>query len=40
MKTLLMIGTRKGAWLFHGDASRDSWRDDGPHFLGHIFKHI
>jgi photosystem II stability/assembly factor-like uncharacterized protein len=40
MKTLLMIGTRKGAWLFHGDASRRNWRVDGPHFLGHIFNHI
>jgi photosystem II stability/assembly factor-like uncharacterized protein len=40
MKTLLMVGTRKGAWLFHGDASRKNWRVDGPHFLGHIFNHI
>jgi hypothetical protein len=39
-RVLLMVGTRKGAWLFHGDASRRSWRVDGPHFLGHIFNHI
>jgi len=40
MKTLLMVGTRKGAWLFHGDGARRTWRLDGPHFLGHIFNHV
>ena len=39
-RVLLMVGTRKGAWLFHGDAARRSWRADGPHFLGHIFNHV
>jgi hypothetical protein len=39
-RVLLMVGTRKGAWLFHGDAARRNWRLDGPHFLGHIFNHI
>jgi photosystem II stability/assembly factor-like uncharacterized protein len=39
-RVLLMVGTRKGAWLVHGDASRKSWRIDGPHFLGHIFNHV
>jgi photosystem II stability/assembly factor-like uncharacterized protein len=39
-RVALMLGTRKGAWLFHGDAARRSWRVDGPHFLGHIFNHI
>jgi photosystem II stability/assembly factor-like uncharacterized protein len=39
-RLLLMVGTRKGAWLFHGDAARRNWRVDGPHFLGHIFNHI
>jgi len=36
---LLLVGTRKGAWLFHSDASRKRWRIDGPHFLGHIVHH-
>ena len=36
----LLIGTRKGAWLFHGDATRRTWRVDGPHFLGHIVNHL
>lgn len=37
---LLMVSTRKGAWLYHGDAARKTWRTDGPHFLGHIIHHI
>ena len=39
-RTLLMLATRKGAWMFHGDAARRSWRIDGPHFLGHIISHM
>jgi photosystem II stability/assembly factor-like uncharacterized protein len=38
--TLLCVATRKGAWLFHGDATRRRWRIDGPHFLGHIINHV
>jgi photosystem II stability/assembly factor-like uncharacterized protein len=37
---ILLVGTRKGAWLFHGDASRSTWRVDGPHFLGQIVNHL
>jgi photosystem II stability/assembly factor-like uncharacterized protein len=37
---LLMVATRKGAWLFHGDAKRKTWRVDGPHFLGHTISHV
>ncbi len=37
---LLMVATRKGAWLFHGDASRQRWTVDGPHFLGHTISHL
>ena len=29
---VLLVATRKGAWLFHGDAARRSWRADGPHW--------
>jgi hypothetical protein len=39
-KLLLMVATRKGLWLFHGDRARRQWRVDGPYFLGHIFHHI
>ena len=39
-KVLLLIGTRKGAFLFHGDPARRQWRLDGPHFLGCIVNHL
>jgi photosystem II stability/assembly factor-like uncharacterized protein len=35
-----MVATRKGAWLYEGDAGRQTWRCDGPHFLGHIVHHV
>jgi hypothetical protein len=37
---LVLVGTRKGAWLYRGDAARKSWRADGPHFLGHTISHL
>ena len=37
---VLLVATRKGAWLFHGDTARRAWRTDGPHFLGHIVHHF
>ena len=39
-RVLLLVATRKGAWLYHGDATRKTWRVDGPHFLGHIIIHL
>ncbi len=39
-RTVVLVATRKGAWLYHGDALRDSWRVDGPHFLGHVLNHV
>ncbi|MFN0315190.1 MAG: glycosyl hydrolase [Burkholderiales bacterium] len=36
----VLVATRKGAWLYHGDATRKTWRVDGPHFLGHIVNHM
>ena len=36
----VLVATRKGAWIFHADASRRSWRADGPHFLGQIIHHV
>ncbi len=38
-RTLVLVATRKGAWLYHGDGARKTWRADGPHFLGHIINH-
>ncbi len=37
---VVMVATRKGAWLFHGDAKRKAWAADGPHFLGHNISHV
>jgi photosystem II stability/assembly factor-like uncharacterized protein len=37
---VILVGTRKGAWLFHGDAARRKWRVNGPHFLGHVISHL
>jgi photosystem II stability/assembly factor-like uncharacterized protein len=39
-KILLLVGTRKGAFLYHGDASRKKWKVDGPHLLGQIVFHL
>ena len=38
--TTLLIGTRKGIWMMHSDASRSKWSIEGPHFLGHIAQHV
>jgi photosystem II stability/assembly factor-like uncharacterized protein len=37
---IVCVATRKGAWLYHGDTARKTWRVDGPHFLGHIVHHV
>jgi photosystem II stability/assembly factor-like uncharacterized protein len=38
---ILLIGTRKGAWLFHSTgADRRAWRVDGPHLLGQVVNHL
>jgi hypothetical protein len=39
-KRTLFVGTRKGLFLLRSDASRSSWKLDGPHFLGHIIHHV
>lgn len=39
-RTIVLVATRKGAWLFHGDAARKTWKADGPHFLGHVISHL
>jgi photosystem II stability/assembly factor-like uncharacterized protein len=37
---VILVATRKGAWLFHGDAKRNAWVADGPYFLGHNISHV
>ena len=39
-RLVLLVATRKGAWLFHSDRKRKTWRADGPHFLGHTLSHV
>jgi len=39
-RVVVLVATRKGAWLYHGDAARKSWRADGPHFLGHVISQV
>jgi hypothetical protein len=39
-RVVVLVATRKGAFLYHGDAARRNWRLDGPHFLGHIISHL
>jgi len=39
-RVLVTVATRKGAWLYHTDGARKSWRADGPHFLGHVLNHL
>ena len=39
-RLVLLVATRKGAWLFHGDRRRKAWKADGPHFLGHDISHV
>jgi photosystem II stability/assembly factor-like uncharacterized protein len=37
---IVLVATRKGAWLYHADPARSRWRADGPHFLGHVISHL
>ena len=36
----LLIGTRKGAWIYRGDAARAKWSVEGPIHLGEIINHL
>jgi photosystem II stability/assembly factor-like uncharacterized protein len=37
---VLLVGTRKGAFLYHGTSARKKWRVDGPHLLGNVVNHV
>jgi hypothetical protein len=39
-RLVVLVATRKGAWLFHSDTKRKTWTADGPHFLGHTITHM
>lgn len=36
----LLVGTKKGVFFLHGDATRTNWSLEGPHFLGHLSYHV
>ena len=36
----LLVGTRKGAWIYRSDEARKSWQVQGPIFLGSIINHL
>ncbi|HEY9236622.1 MULTISPECIES: glycosyl hydrolase [Phenylobacterium] len=36
----LLVGTRKGAWIYRSDEARQEWSVQGPIFLGHIVNHL
>src|SRR5262245_39744492 len=38
--TVLLVGTRKGAWIVSSNDARTSWSANGPMFLGHIIQHM
>jgi photosystem II stability/assembly factor-like uncharacterized protein len=37
---VLLVGTRKGAWLLTSDHDRQTWKVSEPHFLGHVIQHL
>lgn len=39
-KISLLIATRKGGFILHGNRARDQWKLDGPIFLGSIINHM
>lgn len=39
-KLLVLVATRKGAWVLHSDGARRRFRVEGPHFLGHVIHHL
>jgi len=39
MQTLLLVGTKRGLFLFRSDADRRVWQSSGPHLLGREVYH-
>lgn len=39
-RIVILVATRKGAWLFESDKKRKQWSVNGPHFLGQIVHHL
>ncbi|MDP2346944.1 MAG: glycosyl hydrolase [Gammaproteobacteria bacterium] len=39
VRHLILVGTRKGAWIVEGDANRSNWKIKGPMHLGAVISH-
>ena len=39
-RVVLLVATRKGAFVLRGDSRRRDWRIEGPHFLGNETNHL
>jgi photosystem II stability/assembly factor-like uncharacterized protein len=39
-RAIILVGTRKGAFVYRSDASRRRWTLDGPRLLGQIVHHL
>ena len=39
-RPMLLVATRKGAFVIRADAARERFRIEGPHFLGHVIHHV
>lgn len=39
-RVLVLVGTRKGAFIFEGDPERQVWQVNGPHFPGWPIQHM
>ncbi len=39
-QSLLLVGTRQGAFILRSNAARRKWETQGPHFLGCIIHHM
>ncbi|MGH7291056.1 MAG: glycosyl hydrolase, partial [Myxococcota bacterium] len=37
---ILLVGTRKGAFVLRGNGARTRWRTEGPHRFGEIVNHL
>lgn len=39
-RVLVLVGTRKGAFIFESDEKRQAWQTHGPHFPGWTLQHM
>ena len=39
-RTMVMLGTKKGAFVFESQDGRRTWKSTGPHFKGTSMYHV